>query len=141
MSAVEQVVGACMLWANQEVLNGLSQRFQTGGTEISLLHVALLAVLALGGAGIWWAVGHFGAQREGHSYYSPRRLFRELCAVHELDWASRRLLRQLARAHRLAHPAQVFVEPRWFDGQLPPELEAHRVQLAALKAGLFDADR
>jgi hypothetical protein len=130
--------GECVLWANQEVLNGLSRRFQSGGAEVSVLHIVVLAVLVLVAAGVWWAVSHFGAQREGHSYVSARRLFRDLCLAHELDWPSRRLLRQLARARNPAHPAQVFVKPNWFDApQLPEELQAFRSQLAALKARLF----
>ncbi|MCU0960977.1 MAG: hypothetical protein MUF48_12805 [Pirellulaceae bacterium] len=138
MSAVQLAAGPCVLWANQEVLNGLSRRFQSGGAEVSVLHIVVLAVLVLVAAAVWWAVGHVGAQREGHSYHSARRLFGELCVLHELDWPSRRLLRQLARAHDLAHPARVFVEPSWFDApQLPADLETQRPQLAALKQRLF----
>ncbi len=138
MSAAQWVADVGVLWANQEVLNGLSRRFQRGGADVSVSHIVVLVVLALVAVGVWWAVGHVGARREGHSYHSAPRLFRELCRVHELDWTSRRLLRQLARAHPLAPPARVFVEPRWFDApHLPPDLQAARSQLAALKARLF----
>ena len=32
--------------------------------------------------------------RRAASYYSPRRLFNDLCTLHELDWPTRKLLRQ-----------------------------------------------
>ncbi len=127
-----------VLWANQEVLNGLSRRFQTGGAEVSLLHIAVLVAVVVVTAVVWWVVSHWGARSEGHSYCNARRLFRDLCLIHELDWPSRRLLRQLARAHSPTPPAQVFVEPDWFDApRLPEDLQAYRRQLAALKERLF----
>ncbi len=46
---------------------------------------------------------------------SPRALFRQLCRAHGLKFGNRRLLWQLARYHRLEHPARLFVEPDRFE--------------------------
>ncbi|MHB8866428.1 MAG: hypothetical protein ACYC6N_28920, partial [Pirellulaceae bacterium] len=98
----------------------------------ALLMLLLLIVAAL------WRVARLSAQREGHSYFSTRRLFNELCALHALDWPTRKLLRQLARAHHADHPARVFVEPQWFEAaRIPESLAAFRPQLTQLKSRLF----
>jgi hypothetical protein len=71
-------------------------------------------------------------------YNSPRALFRELCRAHQLDGPSCRLLRRLARRQRLAQPARLFLEPRWFDpADAGPELESQRAELAELCKRLF----
>jgi hypothetical protein len=126
------------LLVGHDVISGLSQRFQSGGTELTVWHVVGLLALLLIGTSVWWVLVHVGAHREGHSYFSARRLFGELCAQHGLDWPSRRVLRHLARAHKLVHPAQVFVEPSWFEpAQIPAELESFAPQLTELRRRLF----
>jgi len=69
---------------------------------------------------------------------SPRKLFRELCQVHNLDRPSQRLLGQLARALRLTQPAQLFLTPAAFEAeQLPPALQGKADQFQRLRRHLF----
>ena len=58
----------------------------------------MLVLVGAIGAGLF-LVARRMALRDGRSYFSTKRLFRELCQLHELDWPSRRLLWRLARAH------------------------------------------
>jgi hypothetical protein len=68
----------------------------------------------------------------------PHKLFRELCLVHQLDRASRRLLLMLAGAHKLTQPAQVFVTPGAFETtRLPSSLRGRSAEIAKLRARLF----
>ena len=62
----------------------------------------------------------------------------QLCRLHELDWPSRRLLRRLAQARQLENPAQLFLEPTWFEAaNMPAPLRPFRPQLAELRQHLF----
>jgi hypothetical protein len=68
----------------------------------------------------------------------PPKLFRELCGVHGLDRASRRLLWRLSQACGFAQPAQVFLTPGAFDAdRLPPPLQKHAAELKRLRERLF----
>ncbi len=69
---------------------------------------------------------------------SPKELFRSLCQGHELDRASRKLLKNLARYQRLAQPARLFLEPERFDEvNLSPQLRAQAAAVGELQAKLF----
>jgi hypothetical protein len=73
-------------------------------------------------------------------YNSPRALFRALCKAHELDGASRRLLRQMASCQGLQHRSRLFLEPDRFDvGRLGPPLQARGEEVMALRDRLFGA--
>lgn len=68
----------------------------------------------------------------------PHKLFRELCLVHKLDRASRRLLLLLAGAHQMAQPAQVFVTPAAFEAtRLPAALRGQAAEIKRLRERLF----
>jgi hypothetical protein len=68
----------------------------------------------------------------------PSKLFRELCGVHGLDRASRRLLRRLSEALGFAQPAQIFLSPDAFNAaQLPPALRKQAAELNQLRDRLF----
>ena len=68
----------------------------------------------------------------------PRKLFRQLCSAHKLNFSSRRLLLQLASALEMQHPATVFVTPSAFRvSELPPKLQAQQAALQALAKKLF----
>jgi hypothetical protein len=67
---------------------------------------------------------------------SSRRLFRELCRAHRLTWADRRLLRYLAR--RVAQPADLFVDASCFDTvNLPKRLQPSSREIQRLRDQLF----
>ena len=95
-------------------------------------------------AGIVVAVillSRFMARQDGRKHYnSPRALFRSLAKAHGLDWASRRLLRQVARWQRLAHPARLFLEPSRYDPvNLSPQLRERLGEIHALRDRIFAA--
>ena len=74
------------------------------------------------------------------SYNSPRALFCSLTKAHELDRKSRRLLRQVARWQRLAHPARLFLEPWRFEPvNLSPPLRKRLDEIQALRDHIFGA--
>lgn len=99
-------------------------------TGIAILAAFILAV---------WVLTWFVARRERKAAYnSPRKLFNLLCKQHEVGRAGRRLLKQLARWHGLASPAQLFLNPDYFDpASLSPYLRAHAADFEALKERLF----
>jgi hypothetical protein len=69
---------------------------------------------------------------------NPRALFRKLCRAHGLGFRDRRLLAQLARHHRLDHPARLFIESARFESAaLSPRLCQHVERVSALKEMLF----
>jgi hypothetical protein len=69
---------------------------------------------------------------------NPRKLFRELCLVHNLDRANQRLLAQVARARGFEQPAQVFLNPASFEPTgLPARLSDKAEQLGKLCSLLF----
>ncbi len=114
------------------------ERFQRAEASISvtqvLVFVAVVAVLSV----VAWRVSRVMAMRDGRSYFSPRRLFRDLCRLHELGWSSRLLPQKLARARQLKDPAQLFLEPAWFEpAKIPPRLRPQQGKLGAIKQRLF----
>jgi hypothetical protein len=80
------------------------------------------------------------ANRVAHHrrYKSPSALFHGLCRLHGLDAASRRLLKQVVRFHRLPHPARLFIEPKWLDpANLGASFQSQAGQLQELRGRLF----
>ncbi len=68
----------------------------------------------------------------------PNKLFRELSFVHDLDRASKKLLWRLADALHLDQPADVFLQPAYFQGdQIPEELHGEEEELELLLERLF----
>ncbi|MBP90819.1 MAG: hypothetical protein CMJ64_29600 [Planctomycetaceae bacterium] len=79
----------------------------------------------------------FQTAREA-KFQQPEALVHELCRAHQLDWSSRQLLQSLAKAHRLADPARIFVEPRRFNSdKLGPAFAKCEPRLAQLRQQLF----
>lgn len=68
----------------------------------------------------------------------PPRLFRELCAIHQLNRTHRTLLWRLAESLEYAQPAQVFLTPSAFQpANLPATLQKHAATFAMLRERLF----
>ncbi|MGA2064299.1 MAG: hypothetical protein ABSG86_05000 [Thermoguttaceae bacterium] len=100
-----------------------------------LLGFFLIAAVLVG----LWAIRQVAMLgRRGAAVNSPRRLFRSLCRAHRLSWSQRWLLGRIARANRLAQPAQLFVEPEYFDEpRLGPEFGPKAQRLRQLRDRLF----
>lgn len=82
----------------------------------------------------------YAATRFAHwrRYHSHGALFGALCRLHGLDHSARRLLRRVARHHRLRHPARVFTEPNWLDpAALPASFRPDARRLLVLRNWLF----
>ncbi len=67
----------------------------------------------------------------------PGKLFRELSLAQNLDRASQKRLWRLAEALPLAQPAEVFVQPAYFQADLPEELHGEEGEFEALHERLF----
>ena len=68
----------------------------------------------------------------------PAKLFRELSLAHNLDRASQKLLWRLAEGLELAQPADVFLQPSFFQGdRIPEELHGEEDELELLLERLF----
>lgn len=129
--------GAWLL-AQHDRLQGLSQRFQTGGYHVDAAHVAMFAAALLMLTIVLWRVTRSKRFSDEQPFHNPRRLFLDLCHLHELDWSSRRLLWKLAQARGGDHPAQVFLEPSWLDAQqLPRGLATAAPAFARIQTQLF----
>ena len=115
---------------------GQRTRLDTNEAYVSL---AIMGVLLIGLVGL----GVYALRRdENRPTNSPWKLFGELCRAHQLTWRERSLLKRMARVHQLQQPAEVFLEPRYFDASsLPASLERHRHQILDLFRKLMDASQ
>ena len=113
-------------------LRGRGARVDTGDVVTLVL---VFVVLILGTVILSW----FLARREdGRSFSSPGALFRALMKAHGIDRPGRRLLRRIARWHRLSQPGQLFVDPARFDlASLSPQLQKEGSAITALRNRLF----
>lgn len=122
------------LWAGRN-LGAAARGPLTGdlGEMVWWLMIAAALIAVLGGA--LYVVSRILHQREHDSHPA---LFAGLCRLHRLGGTSRSLLAQIARAHGLAHPARLFLEPEWFEpSRLPPPLAARSAEVVALRRRLF----
>jgi hypothetical protein len=95
-------------------------------------------VLAIVVAGIVVAVKLYQRRDFSKPCDDPGKMFRQLCAAHQLNFGSRRLLLQLAAACEMSQPAEVFVTPAAFrPSNLPPQLSQHEARIKQLAAQLF----
>ncbi len=128
---------AVLAAAEQDGMQAVSRWFALEGKP-SFAQCAALVFVVLVLLVVCWKVARVMAMREGRGYYSPHRLFDDLCRAHGLDFPSRKLLWRLAKCRELPHPAQLFLEPSWFDpANVPASLQPFRPQLTQLKQRLF----
>lgn len=120
-------------------LRGMAKGFQhppdywqdTGAIVVSLALVGLLVAFAL------W-LKFYGRAQKRVSYNKPKALFGALCRAHRLVYAERRLLKSLARGHKLKQPARLFLEPARFDVEsLGGRWRKRQPRLVALRGRLF----
>ena len=127
--------------ATKERLNqAFQEEFTTGMGDLrSYLYYAVFLIFlgALTGVLVYYDMNRRRAEMEG--FDNPKRLFRELCAVHRLTAAERKFLRDFAEDADLEDPLPLFIEPRYFYDALDrPEHTASRQMIRYLLVKLFD---
>ncbi len=127
-----------VLGQTQQRLNGVAERFRSGGTKISATQAVVLFVVVAIVSVVLWRVARVVALRDGRSYFSSKKLFKELCRLHDLDWSHSRLLWKLAQARRIDQPARLFLESDWLDAtELPASMRPFRAELGEIHGRLF----
>ncbi|HUT10984.1 MAG TPA: hypothetical protein VMY42_10845 [Thermoguttaceae bacterium] len=108
-------------------------------SRASIGEVFLYLLLAAGVIAAVCLALHFGSRvLHRRRQYSHAGLFDGLCKLHGLDRRARTLLKSLAGARKLPHPARLFTEPGWLDPtQLPGPLRGRTNEVAALRNRLF----
>ena len=85
-----------------------------------------------------WRPWHAWSRNARNSRSKARALFHELTAAHGLDFASRQLLKRLARATGVKQPARLFLEPQRFEPRnLPKDLQEKWPVIESLHSRLF----
>jgi len=134
---------ATLLFAQRSAVEELASRMgdsfrepglRLDGSQMIAVILGALAILA-----VFWGLRRWlGGDDDRKTYFSPRKLFSDLCAAHGLTRKESRLLRSLARAQGLADPARLFLEPERFDPEaLGPALARESDPLRALRERLF----
>ena len=130
-----QQLSHVLLLAEHRVVD-MGRHFRQGGAEVQPRDFMTLATILLSAVLAVWLLACV-ANRQQRRYH-PRLLFTQLCEAHKLDWRSRWLLHRLARANRLEHPAQLFLEPEWFDrAHLRGHLAKQPARIERLRDRLF----
>ena len=128
-----------VLFAQRSRFDSMRGKFSSRRTRLDsddiLTAIVVIALIALG----VYLLAKVNARREkGRSFKSPRGLFRELCKVHDMCRAEKRLLKQIARWQRLSQPARLFLEPDRFDiANLSPQLQGQMADVLAIRDSLF----
>lgn len=129
---------ACLL-AQGPRFSDLGRNFRDGGAGLSTGNLIFAVTVVVGVTTSVWLLSRWLRIREERGFNNPRALFRELCQAHGLERTDRRLLKSLARAHRLDHPSRLFLEPDRFDVSARPGAEtlAERARLESLRDRIF----
>lgn len=117
----------------------MGDSFRRSGPRMDLADLMPVAIiLAIVALGIVVAVQIYKRHDYSKPCDDPGKLFRQLCAVHKLNFRSRRLLLQLAAARGMPHPGALFVTPSAFQtSDLPPQLLQQELRIQELAAKLF----
>lgn len=131
-------VASQLLLAQAAAVEGSRWKPLTQWSDIPLGLLAKIAAALLIAAFVAWIVTCIRRCRARGNYNNPRTLFNDLCALHDLDWPTRKLLRHLARLQHHDHPAQIFLDPTAFEPpNIPPPLQPFQAELRRLKTRLF----
>jgi hypothetical protein len=139
MFTPERLAFDAALVAEGSRLKGLSSGFRQEGDPVDMRAVLVGLLIAAGFVVALWLLARLvERQSGGRRSNSPLGLFLSLCRAHKLRWPDRWLLWRVARHHRLADPARVFLEPeRLATAGLGPRLRRYAGRLEGLRARLF----
>lgn len=131
------------LLARRHDLRGLSEGFRGRSVWDNAPQTALIALIILFVAVGLLLVGRYvNRYEESHATNSPADLFRELCRIHHLSGADRRLLKRLATRWELESPGRLFIQPELFDAtRLPTEMQLEAEHVERLRTHLFGDDK
>lgn len=108
---------------------GFRTRGAAGHDDVLLSLLIVVALLA----GMW-AMSRLVGMRQRRVYNNPWKLFAALCKLHRLNWSERRLLRRVARSHRLRDPGRLFLEGElWEEKRLSRGLTSEFRRLQTLR--------
>ena len=131
-----------LLLARRQDLRGMSEGFRGRSVWDNAPQTVLIAGIILAVAVVLLLVGRYANRYEQrHATNSPTDLFRELCRIHHLTNADRRLLKRIATHWELESPALIFIEPDLFvSARLPIELHPETEHVERLRQHLFGAN-
>ena len=116
----------------------MGRRFREGSSALELDNLLILLTVVIAVAISLWLLSRFFQQDRQHPYRGPRRLFWEVCRAHGLNLLDAWLLWQLAKAHKLAQPASLFLDATCFAAEkLPGKLKRSQHRLENLRDRLF----
>ena len=135
----ESWIGSALLWADMELFRSLGSGFRGKRAHFSSDDLYAFVGIVVGCVIAAVVLSKLLARQERQrSFHSPWALFRQLCKAHALDWRTCWLLWKIARAHQLAHPARLFLEPERFDlVGLGPDFASQADQIEELREQLF----
>ncbi|UUO08212.1 hypothetical protein M4951_07800 [Blastopirellula sp. J2-11] len=100
-----------LLAQEQASFRNLGDRFRADSASIDISQLSLLAAFVLFAViGLWYLQKRLSATGD-EGTDSPRRLFQDLCRIHELSRDESKLLSQVPRQLELADPASLFADP------------------------------
>jgi hypothetical protein len=123
----------------QSQFESMGSHFRGDRAWLTTDDIVIGGLLLIGGAALAWYLRRLLVDpQRSRRRSNPRALFRKLCTAHGLGIGDRRLLWQLARHHRLDHPARLFLEPERFEpSELSPRLKKDAATIRALRTQLF----
>lgn len=134
-----QWIYSLVLLADDSRWQNLGQRFRGSRAQLDEWDISV-GIAVVGGllVGIFLLSRYASSSEKGRRFHSQRKLFRSLCAAHGLERSDGRLLKRLARLHRISHPARLFLEPERFQRlESGRELSAENDAIEALRRRLF----
>lgn len=131
-------VPGASIWAEVNPYDAISTHFRSSRTLGPSWAVTIFLVIIALGVILGVAI-YLRKQREGTPFRNPRRLWGDLCRLHQLDRPQRSLLMQVARAHQLDDPAELFIEPRYLCAErLSADFKKQAAQIDVLRKRLFE---
>lgn len=126
------------LFAFQDRLSQISSGFRGSEQPWGWRDLTTLLLMVIGMAAAIWLLSRLSNRRSSRTIDNPRRLFQELCKIHQLNGYSKRFLQDLAASYGVS-PLELFVHPKYFRCVNPAERPgAEAALLDSLRQKLFN---